>query len=64
LPNITNVFHGRDVGYKIGCIDLDQALRNISGTKERAKLGPPSAEARKKANPDVVRAGHSPRRWN
>jgi adenylylsulfate kinase len=38
LPNITNVFYGRDVGYKIERIDLDQALQQISATKERAKL--------------------------
>jgi len=38
LPNITNVFYGRDVGYKIERIDLDQALQEISATNERAKL--------------------------
>jgi adenylylsulfate kinase len=38
LPNITNVFYGRDVGYKIERIDLDQSLQEISATKERAKL--------------------------
>jgi hypothetical protein len=38
LPNITNIFYGRDVGYKIERIDLDQALQEISATKERAKL--------------------------
>jgi adenylylsulfate kinase len=38
LPNITNVFYGRDVGYKIERIDLDHALQEISATKERAKL--------------------------
>jgi adenylylsulfate kinase len=38
LPNITNVFYGRDVGYKIERIDLDQTLEEISATKERAKL--------------------------
>jgi hypothetical protein len=27
------------VGYKIDRIDLNQALQNISATKERAKLG-------------------------
>jgi hypothetical protein len=42
LPNITNVFYGRDVGYKIERIDLDQSLQDISATKERAKLTPPS----------------------
>ncbi len=38
LPNITNVFYGRDVGYKIERIDLDDALQQISATEERAKL--------------------------
>lgn len=38
LPNITNVFYGRDVGYSIERIDIDQALQAISATKERAKL--------------------------
>src|SRR5215475_988536 len=38
LPNVTNVFYGRDVGYKIERIDLDQTLQEISATKERAKL--------------------------
>jgi hypothetical protein len=41
LPNITNVFYGRDVGYKVERIDLDQALQDISATKERAKLALP-----------------------
>jgi len=43
LPNITNVFYGRDVGYKIERIDLDQTLEEISATKERAKLTAPTA---------------------
>ena len=38
LPNITNIFYGRDVGYKIERIDLDEKLQQISATKERAKL--------------------------
>jgi hypothetical protein len=38
LPNITNIFYGRDVGYKIERVDLDQALQEVSATKERAKL--------------------------
>jgi hypothetical protein len=40
LPNITNVFYGRDVGYKIERIDLDQQLQEVSATRERAKLAP------------------------
>lgn len=39
LPNITNIFYGRDVGYKIERIDLDQVLHEVSATKERLKLG-------------------------
>lgn len=38
LPNITNILYGRDVGYKIERIDLDEQLQTISATKERAKL--------------------------
>ena len=38
LPNITNIFYGRDVGYKIERIDLDEQLQAISATHERAKL--------------------------
>lgn len=38
LPNITNVFYGRDVGYKIERIDLDSAVQQISATNERLKL--------------------------
>ena len=51
LPNITNVFHGRNVGYKIDRIDLYQAQQDISASKERAKLAPPSAEARERGEP-------------
>jgi hypothetical protein len=39
VPNITNIFYGRDVGYRIERIDLDEALHAVSATKERAKLG-------------------------
>jgi adenylylsulfate kinase len=38
LPNITDIFYGRDVGYRIERIDLDGVLQGISATKERAKL--------------------------
>lgn len=38
LPNITNIFYGRDVGYKIEMIDLDEATKAISATNERKKL--------------------------
>jgi adenylylsulfate kinase len=38
LPNITDIFYGRDVGYRIERIDLDDRLTAVSATKERAKL--------------------------
>lgn len=38
LPNITSVFYGRDVGYTVERIDLDQALQDISATKQRVLL--------------------------
>lgn len=38
VPNITNIFYGRDVGYAIERIDLDEALQAISATAARAKL--------------------------
>jgi adenylylsulfate kinase len=39
VPNITNIFYGRDVGYKIEQINLDEATQNISATKVRQELG-------------------------
>ena len=36
LPNITDVFYGRDVGYNVERILLDEATEAISGTKVRA----------------------------
>jgi len=38
LPNITNIFYGRDVGYKIEQIDLDKKLQEISATKIRNEI--------------------------
>ena len=38
LPNITNIFYGRDVGYKIEVIELDESTKNISATKIRQEL--------------------------
>lgn len=38
LPNITNVFYGRDVGYAVERIDLDQSIENISATDLRKRL--------------------------
>jgi adenylylsulfate kinase len=35
LPNITNVFYGRDVGYTVERIVLDETTENISATKIR-----------------------------
>jgi hypothetical protein len=39
VPNITNIFYGRDVGYKIEQIVLDENTQNISATQIRALLG-------------------------
>lgn len=36
LPNITNVYYGRDVGYTVERIVLDEATEAISATKMRA----------------------------
>jgi hypothetical protein len=38
VPNITNIFYGRDVGYKIEQIDLDKKLQDISATKIRNEI--------------------------
>ena len=38
VPNITNIFYGRDVGYTIERIDLDAAVQDISATKVRKAL--------------------------
>ena len=41
LPNITNVFYGRDVGYTVERIVLDEATESISATKvRRLSAGP------------------------
>lgn len=37
-PNITNIFYGRKVGYKIKKINLDKNIQKISATKIRKKL--------------------------
>ena len=39
LPNITKVFYGRDVGYTVERIVLDEATENISATKLRELTG-------------------------
>ena len=36
VPNITNVFYGRDVGYSVERILLDEATEAISASKVRA----------------------------
>ncbi|MBS0246946.1 MAG: adenylyl-sulfate kinase [Proteobacteria bacterium] len=41
LPNITNVFYGRDVGYTIERIVLDHETENISATKIRGLSAAP-----------------------
>jgi hypothetical protein len=38
LPNITNVFYGRDVGYSVQRIDLDEATHAISATDIRRDI--------------------------
>ena len=37
LPNITNIFYGRDVGYTIARIELDVATEGVSATEVRKK---------------------------
>jgi adenylylsulfate kinase len=39
IPNITNVFYGRDVGYSVERIDLDSSVESISATTIRSTLG-------------------------
>ncbi len=41
LPNITNVFYGRDVGYAVERIVLDEATENISATELRGLAAAP-----------------------
>jgi cytidyltransferase-like protein len=38
VPNITNVFYGRDVGYVVEQLTLDEASEQISATKIRREL--------------------------
>jgi adenylylsulfate kinase len=38
LPNISHVFYGRDVGYAVERIDLDEDVENISATEIRKKM--------------------------
>jgi hypothetical protein len=41
LPNITNVFYGRDVGYAVERIVLDEDIEAISATKIRGLSAAP-----------------------
>lgn len=41
LPNITNIFYGRDVGYHVERIVLDEATEAISASKVRNLLAAP-----------------------
>jgi cytidyltransferase-like protein len=41
LPNITNVYYGRDVGYTVERIVLDEETEAISATRIRALTSPP-----------------------
>jgi hypothetical protein len=38
VPNITNIFYGRDVGYTVEQINLDTVIEGISATDQRRKL--------------------------
>lgn len=38
MPNITNIFYGRDVGYAVERINLPEALQVISATKVRQQM--------------------------
>jgi len=38
VPNITSIFYGRDVGYKVERIELDSTVENISATETRRKM--------------------------
>jgi cytidyltransferase-like protein len=46
LPNITNVFYGRDVGYSVERIVLDEATEGISATKLRQLAAGPGDSQR------------------
>jgi hypothetical protein len=50
MPNITNVFYGRDVGYAVERINLDQTTEQISATKARALLLEPADGGRPQAS--------------
>jgi hypothetical protein len=39
IPNVTNIFYGRDVGYSVERIDLDEGIHSISATEMRRREG-------------------------
>ena len=39
LPNITNIVYGRDVGYKIEQVKLEDSIESISATQKRKEMG-------------------------
>ena len=39
MPNITNIVYGRDVGYKIEQVKLDDNIEAISATQKRKEMG-------------------------
>jgi hypothetical protein len=39
LPNVTAIYYGRDVGYAVERIDLDEELTKVSATKIRSHMG-------------------------
>lgn len=39
MPNITNIVYGRDVGYKIEQVKLDDEIEAISATQKRKEMG-------------------------
>jgi cytidyltransferase-like protein len=42
VPNLTAIFYGRDVGYAVERIDLDEAVTNISATDVRSRMSAPA----------------------
>jgi len=39
LPNVTAIFYGRDVGYQVERIEVDEALAAVSATELRRRMG-------------------------
>ena len=60
VPNITHIFYGRDVGYKIERIDLDPTLQAVSATDARSRMfaaplaGEPSPKMIVRGSPGVI----------